>query len=214
MPVEVATATQGDIELSLKLVGRVEAWSTVTCVHACPGSWSRWRSSPARWCKARVRAGADRSAPAARRSWTRRVATWRATRRSCRRRRPTSSATPTCSRKGFVSKADYDLYKANLAVAKATLQSDRAGAGAGADPARLRADRGAVRRCDRRAAGLPGRADHRRMRPTSLVLNQVEPITGRLQHSRGQPAGRARRRWPPVRWPVRGRGRRRSRPRR
>ena len=30
VPVEVATVTQGDIELSLKLVGRVEPWSTVT----------------------------------------------------------------------------------------------------------------------------------------------------------------------------------------
>src|SRR3546814_7848672 len=30
MPVEVSTASQGDIALSLKLISRVEAWSTVT----------------------------------------------------------------------------------------------------------------------------------------------------------------------------------------
>ena len=30
VPVEVASATRGDVELSLKLVGRVEAWSTVS----------------------------------------------------------------------------------------------------------------------------------------------------------------------------------------
>ncbi|WEN16821.1 efflux RND transporter periplasmic adaptor subunit [Rhodanobacter sp. AS-Z3] len=125
VPVEVATATQGDVELSLKLVGRVEAWSTVTLRARVSGQLQSLSFTPgARVHKGSVLAQLDPSLLKAQLDQARgNVARDQALLQKAEadQRRYADMLT-----KGFVSKADYDLYKANLAVARASLQTDRA----------------------------------------------------------------------------------------
>lgn len=125
VPVEVANATRGDIELSLKLVGRVEAWSTVTLrarvsgqlqsLSFTPGALVRKGSVIAQIDPAMLRAQLDQ----ARGNVARDQALLQ--KAEADQRRYSDILT-----KGFVSRADYDLYQANLAVAKANLQANRA----------------------------------------------------------------------------------------
>ncbi|MHB1057331.1 MAG: efflux RND transporter periplasmic adaptor subunit [Rhodanobacter sp.] len=125
VPVEVASATRGDIELSLKLVGRVEAWSTVTLrarvsgqlqsLSFKPGAWVRKGSVLAQIDPRLLKAQLDQ----ARGSVARDKALLQKAQADQRRYADMLG-------KGFVSRADYDLYQANLAVARATLQSDQA----------------------------------------------------------------------------------------
>jgi hypothetical protein len=116
VPVEVARATRGDIELSLKLVGRVEAWSTVSLrarvsgqlesLSFKPGALVRKGSVLAQIDPRLLQAQLDQ----ARGSVARDQALLQKAQADQRRYADMLGT-------GFVSKADYDLYKANLAVA-------------------------------------------------------------------------------------------------
>jgi multidrug efflux system membrane fusion protein len=125
VPVEVASASQGDIELSLKLIGRVEAWSTVTMRARVSGQLESLSFKPGALVrKGRVLAQIDprllqAQLDQARGSVARDQALLQKAQADQRRYADMLG-------KGFVSKADYDLYQANLAVARATLQSDQA----------------------------------------------------------------------------------------
>ena len=128
VPVEVATATSGDLELSLKVMGRIEAWSTVTVRARTSGQLQALAFQPG----TRVRKGAllaqiDPQLLRAKLDQARAgVARDRAL---LQKAQADQQRYAGMLGKGFVSKADYDLYNANLAVAKATLQSDQAAQG-------------------------------------------------------------------------------------
>ena len=125
VPVTVAQAARGDIELSLSVVGRVEAWSTVTLrarvsgqlqsLDFKPGSLVHKGALLAQIDPRLLRAQLDQAKGGVARDQA------QLQKATADNRRYTNMLG-----KGYVSKADYDLYKANLAVARATLQSDRA----------------------------------------------------------------------------------------
>jgi multidrug efflux system membrane fusion protein len=125
VPVEVASATQGDIELSLKLVGRAEAWSTVTLrarvsgqlesLSFKPGTLVRKGSVLAQIDPRLLKAQLDQARGSVARDQA-----------QLQKAQADQQRYADMLTKGFVSKSDYDLYKANLAVAKAALQSDQA----------------------------------------------------------------------------------------
>jgi len=125
VPVEVAKATQGDIELSLRLVGRVEAWSTVTLRSRVSGQLESLSFKPGTFVrKGSVLAQLDsRLLKAQLEQANGSVARDQAL---LQKAQADQQRYADMIDKGFVSKADYDLYKANLEVAKATLQSDQA----------------------------------------------------------------------------------------
>jgi multidrug efflux system membrane fusion protein len=125
VPVEVAAAVQGDVELSLKLVGRVEAWSTVTLRARVSGQLESLAFTPGGLVrKGAVLAQIDPRLLQAQLDQARgNVARDRAL---LLKAQADQQRYADMLAKGFVSKADYDLYQANLAVAKATLQSDQA----------------------------------------------------------------------------------------
>jgi multidrug efflux system membrane fusion protein len=125
VPVEVASAVQGDVELSLKLVGRVEAWSTVTLRARVSGQLESLAFTPGGLVrKGAVLAQIDPRLLQAQLDQARgNVARDRAL---LQKAQADQQRYADMLAKGFVSKADYDLYQANLAVAKATLQSDQA----------------------------------------------------------------------------------------
>ncbi len=174
VPVEVASASQGDIELSLKLVGRVEAWSTVTMrarvsgqlesLSFEPGALVRKGSVLAQIDPRLLRAQLDQ----ARGNVARDQALLQKAQADQRRYADMLA-------KGFVSKADYDLYQANLAVARATLQSDRAAqelAQTQLDYARIVAPFDGIAGAPLVWPGAQVSADSTDI----VVLNQVEPV--------------------------------------
>jgi multidrug efflux system membrane fusion protein len=174
VPVEVARATQGDVELALKLVGRVEAWSTVTLRARVSGQLDTLAFTPG----ALVRKGAllaqidprllQAQLDQARGSVAR-------DRALLLKAQADQQRYANMLAKGFVSRADYDLYQANLAVAKATLQSDQAAqelAQTQRDYTRIVAPFDGVVGAPRVYPGAQisaGRTD-------IVVLNQVEPV--------------------------------------
>ncbi|GAA0694102.1 efflux RND transporter periplasmic adaptor subunit [Dyella marensis] len=125
VPVQVATATHGDVDLSLKLVGRAEAFSTVTLRSRVSGQLQTLAFKPGAQVKrgelliqidpSLLKAQLDQ----ARGTVAKDQAQW--VKAQADQQRYTDMLA-----KGFVSKADYDTYQANLGVAKATLQSDLA----------------------------------------------------------------------------------------
>jgi multidrug efflux system membrane fusion protein len=125
VPVEVAPAVQGDVELSQQLVGRVEAWSTVTLRARVSGQLESLAFTPGGLVrKGAVLAQIDPRLLQAQLDQARgNVARDRAL---LLKAAADQQRYADMLAKGFVSKADYDLYQANLAVAKATLQSDQA----------------------------------------------------------------------------------------
>ncbi|MGP1666988.1 MAG: efflux RND transporter periplasmic adaptor subunit [Rhodanobacter sp.] len=174
VPVEVAVATQSDIELTQKLVGRVEAWSTVTLRARVSGQLQSLAFVPG----ARVRKGAmlaqidpsllQAQLDQARASVARDQALLLKAQADQRRYADMLS-------KGFVSKADFDLYQANLAVAKASLQSDQAAqelAQTKLDYTRIRAPFDGVTGAPLVWPGAQISADDTEI----VVLNQVEPV--------------------------------------
>jgi multidrug efflux system membrane fusion protein len=174
VPVEVASASQGDIELSLKLIGRVEAWSTVTMrarvsgqlesLSFKPGALVRKGSVLAQIDPRLLRAQLDQ----ARGNVARDQALLQKAQADQRRYADMLA-------KGFVSKADYDLYQANLAVARATLQSDRAAqelAQTQLDYARIVAPFDGIAGAPLVWPGAQISADSTDI----VVLNQVEPV--------------------------------------
>jgi multidrug efflux system membrane fusion protein len=174
VPVEVASASQGDIELSLKLIGRVEAWSTVTMrarvsgqlesLSFKPGALVRKGSVLAQIDPRLLQAQLDQ----ARGNVARDQALLQKAQADQRRYADMLG-------KGFVSKADYDLYQANLAVARATLQSDRAAqelAQTQLDYARIVAPFDGIAGAPLVWPGAQISADSTDI----VVLNQVEPV--------------------------------------
>lgn len=125
VPVKVAAALRGNIDLSLKLVGTVQAWSTVTLRSRVSGQLESLSFEPGSLVrKGTVLARLDPRLLKAQLDQARGTV--------ARDQAQLQKATADQKRyadmlaKGYVSRADYDLYKANLAVARATLQSDQA----------------------------------------------------------------------------------------
>ncbi|MBQ4855371.1 efflux RND transporter periplasmic adaptor subunit [Rhodanobacter sp. B2A1Ga4] len=174
VPVEVASAIRGDVELSLKLVGRVEAWSTVSLrarvsgqlqsLSFTPGALVRKGSVLAQIDPRLLQAQLDQ----ARGSVARDQALLQKAQADQRRYADMLA-------RGFVSKADYDLYQANLAVARATLQSDRATQ----ELAQTQLDYASIRAPFDGIAGAPLVWPGAQISADStdiVVLNQVEPV--------------------------------------
>jgi multidrug efflux system membrane fusion protein len=174
VPVQVAVARQGSLDLSLKLVGRAEAWSTVTLraqvsgqlesLAFQPGSHVRKGQLLARLDTRLLKAQLDQA-----RGLVARDQAQLEKARADRQRYADMLA------KGYVSKADFDTYQANLAVAQAALQGDRAAqalAQANLDYARIVAPFDGIT-----GAPLvwPG-AQVSAQATDIVVLNQVQPI--------------------------------------
>ena len=125
VPVQVALATQGDVALSLQLVGRVEAWSTVTLRAQVSGQLASLSFAPGTLVhKGDVLARIDTRLLQAQLDQARgNVARDRA---QLQKAAADQHRYAAMLAKGYVAKADYDTYQANLAVAKAALESDQA----------------------------------------------------------------------------------------
>ena len=174
VPVEVASVTRGDIELSLKLVGRVEASSTVTVrarvsgqlesLSFEPGAFVRKGSVLAQIDPRLLKAQLDQARGSVARDQA-----------LLQKAQADQQRYADMLGKGFVSKADFDLYQANLAVARATLQSDQATqqlAQAQLDYARIVAPFDGVAGAPLVWPGAQISADDTDL----VVLNQVEPV--------------------------------------
>lgn len=125
VPVQVETAQRGDLALTLSVIARVEAWSTVTLRARVSGQLQSLAFTPgAHVHKGDLLAQIDPSLLKAQLDQARGLV--------ARDRAQLQKALADQQRytdllsKGFVSKADFDTYKANLAVARAALQSDLA----------------------------------------------------------------------------------------
>jgi len=174
VPVQVAEATRGDVELSLALVGRVEAWSTVTVRSRVsgqlqslgfkPGALVRKGSVLAQLDPRMLQAQLDQ----ARAAVSRDTALLQKAQADQKRYADILS-------EGYVSHADFDLYQANLDVAQATLQSDEAArdlAQTQLDYARIVAPFDGIVGAPLVYPGAQISADDTDI----VVLNQVEPV--------------------------------------
>jgi len=125
VPVKVATATRGDVDLSLTQVGSVEAWSTVTVSSQVGGQLQSLAFVPgAHVHKGDLIAQIDPRPLQAQFAQARgNVARDEA---SVVKARADLARYTAMLAKGYVSRADFDTYKANLGVAAAALQSDHA----------------------------------------------------------------------------------------
>jgi membrane fusion protein, multidrug efflux system len=125
VPVKVATATRGDVDLSLTQVGSVEAWSTVTVSSQVGGQLQSLAFVPG----AHVHKG-DLIAQIDTRPLQAQLDQVRGN--VARDEANLVKAGADLARytamlaKGYVSRADFDTYKANLGVAAAALKSDQA----------------------------------------------------------------------------------------
>ncbi|MET0937146.1 MAG: efflux RND transporter periplasmic adaptor subunit [Luteibacter sp.] len=127
VPVTTAVATRGEIDLSLKVIGRAEAYSTVNVRSRVNGQLDTLAFTPGTHVKkgallARVdprplKAAFDEAQGNVSRDQAQLV-----------KAEADLARYENMLGKGFVSRADYDLYKANLGVARAALESDRAAA--------------------------------------------------------------------------------------
>ena len=174
VPVKVARAVQGELDLSIKVVGRVEAWSTVTLQPRVSGQLQQLAFAPG----AHVRKGdllvqidpslLKAQLDQARGMVARDQAQW------VKAQADLSRYTELLA-KNFVSRSDFDTFKANLEVAKATLQSDQAAvelAQTQLDYTRIVAPFDAV-------AGSPLVWPGAQLTANStniVVLNQIEPV--------------------------------------
>jgi multidrug efflux system membrane fusion protein len=125
VPVKVVAATRGDVDLSLKQVGSVEAYSTVTVSSQVNGQIQSLAFVPgAHVHKGELIAKIDPRPLQAQLDEARgNVARDQA---SLVKAKADAARYTAMLAKGFVSHADFDTFKANLGVAAATLQSDRA----------------------------------------------------------------------------------------
>jgi len=174
VPVQVATARQGNLDLSLQLVGRGEAWSTVTLRAQVSGQLQSLAFQPgSRVHKGQLLAQLDTRLLKAQLDQSRgAVARDQAQLKKAQADRQRYA---DMLAKGYVSKADFDTYQANLAVAQAALQSDRAAqelAQTNLDYARITAPFDGIT-----GAPLvwPG-AQVSAQSTDIVVLNQVQPI--------------------------------------
>lgn len=124
-PVKVAQAQRGEIDLSLKIIGRAEAYSTVDVRSRVSGQLETLAFTPgAHVTKGQLLARVDpRPLQAALDQAQGRVASDQA---QLTKAEADLGRYQSMLGKGFVSRADFDLYKANLGVARAALVSDRA----------------------------------------------------------------------------------------
>lgn len=123
VPVQVAPAVRGDVDITVNVIGRVEAWSTVTLRSRVSGQLQSLGFQPG----AKVRKGEllvqiDPRLLKAQLDQARGVVA--RDRAQLQKAEADQHRYDDLLAKGFVSKADYDTYKANLAVARAALQSD------------------------------------------------------------------------------------------
>jgi len=174
VPVEVEPATQGEVELALKLVGRVEAWSTVTLRARVSGQLQSLSFTPGAFvAKGSVLAQIDpRLLEAQAEQAKGAVARDQAL---LQKAQGDQQRYADMLGKGFVSKADFDLYQSNLAVARATLKSDQATlqlAQTQLDYARIVAPFDGVAGAPLVWPGAQISADDTDI----VVLNQVEPV--------------------------------------
>ena len=127
VPVTTAVASKGEVDLSLKVIGRAEAYSTVNVRSRVNGQLQSLAFTPG----SHVKKG-DLLAQVDQRPL--KAAYDEAMGNVARDQAQLVKAEADLARyenmlgKGFVSRADYDLYKANLGVARAALESDRAAA--------------------------------------------------------------------------------------
>jgi multidrug efflux system membrane fusion protein len=126
-PVNTAVATRGEIDLSLKIIGRAEAYSTVNIRSRVNGQLEALAFTPgAHVKKGELLAQVDpRPLKAALDEAQGKVASDQA---QLTKAEADLARYQNMLGKGFVSRADFDLYKANLGVARAALESDRAAA--------------------------------------------------------------------------------------
>lgn len=125
VPVHVATATRGEIDLSQKLVARAEAWSTVSIRARVSGQLQKLAFAPGAQVKqgdlliqidpSLLKAQLDQARGAVAKDRAQLV------KAEADQKRYTDLLA-----KGYVSRADYDTYQANLGIARATLTSDQA----------------------------------------------------------------------------------------
>lgn len=125
IPVKVAVATRGDVDLSLTQVGSVEAWSTVTVSSLVDGQLQSLAFVPgahvhkgdviAQIDPRPLRAQLDQAIGNVARDQANLV----------KARADLARYAPLLA-KGYVAQTDIDTYKANLGIAAAALQSDRA----------------------------------------------------------------------------------------
>lgn len=174
VPVEVATTTRNDIELSLKVVGRVEAWSTVTLRARVSGQLQSLSFKPGTLVhKGDVLVQIDPSLLKAQLDQARGVVA--RDQAQLQKAQADQKRYAEMLGKGYVSRADFDTYKANLAVAKAALQSDLAAqelAQTQLDYARIVAPFDGVTGTPLAYPGAQVSADTTDI----VVLNQIEPV--------------------------------------
>ncbi|OOG42455.1 efflux RND transporter periplasmic adaptor subunit [Rhodanobacter sp. C05] len=125
VPVKVAMATQGDVDISLRQIGSVEAYSTVTVssqvdgqiqsLAFVPGAHVRKGDLLARIDPRPLQAQLDQAIGNVARDEANLV----------KAKADLGRYAPLLAR-GYVAQTDIDTYKANLGVAQAALQSDRA----------------------------------------------------------------------------------------
>jgi len=125
VPVRVASATRGDIDIALKVVAHTEAWSSVMVRARVSGQIDSLAFIPgARIRKGDVLAQIDARPFRAQLDQTRgNLASARAQLGKAETDLQRYSAVLA---RGFVSKADYDSYKANVDLARASVQTQQA----------------------------------------------------------------------------------------
>ena len=125
VPVHVAVARQGDLDLSLQLVGRAEAWSTVSLRAQVSGQLESLAFAPgSRVKKGQLLAQLDTRLLKAQLDQARGLVA--RDEAQLKKAQADRQRYADMLGKGYVSKADFDTYQANLAVAQAALQGDRA----------------------------------------------------------------------------------------
>ena len=125
VPVKVVSATRGDVDITLKVVAHAEAWSSVMVCARVSGQIDSLAFTPgAKIRKGDVLAQIDARPFRAQLDQTRgSVASARAQLGKAETDLQRYSAVLA---KGFVSKADYDSYKANVDLARAAVQTQQA----------------------------------------------------------------------------------------
>lgn len=125
VPVKVATATQGDVDLALTQVGSVQPWSTVSVSSQVDGQLQSLGFAPgAHVRKGQVIAQIDPRLLQAQVNQARGTIA-RDQANLVKAKSDIARYLPLLA-KGYVAQTDVDAYKNNLGVAEAALQSDRA----------------------------------------------------------------------------------------
>ena len=125
VPVKVATATQGDVDLSLRQIGSAEAYSTVTVSSQVDGQIQSLAFTPG----AHVRKGellAQIDPRPLQAQLDQAIGNVARDQANLVKARADMGRYAPLLAKGYVAQTDIDTYKANLGVAAAALQSDRA----------------------------------------------------------------------------------------